>query len=84
LTNIYTHYIIILGAINGDDMEFLRQQIDYPKGSGFIIKQQYRTKKGDLYILCTDGYKWRLYMNEKKLKEAKSFLELQELILKEK
>jgi len=69
-------------------MDFLKQ-ITYPSDSEFVIKQQFKTKKGDLYIICTDGTKWRLYMIAKKdkstkLKESKVFTDINDLIPQEK
>jgi hypothetical protein len=60
-------------------MDFLNQ-IYYPEKTKNIIKYQYKTKKGDLYIV-TESKTWIiLYQNDKKIKESQNYSDIIKLI----
>lgn len=61
-------------------MDFIKE-INYPKDKkNDIIKYQYRTAKGDLYIVTQNKISWILYQNNKKIKESENYNDIAKLI----
>lgn len=59
-------------------MEFLHQQ--YYPNTKETIKYQYRTTKGDLYIITENKTGWVLYQNGKKIKESENYSDITKMI----
>lgn len=60
-------------------MDFIRSEF-YPKDSKDIIKYQYKTQKGDLYIIAQGKYVAKLYCEGKLIKESEKMIELLKLV----